>query len=73
MHVWQLGALVTLPAADGEAVVGSLGSSGSSVLAPRAAAAAAATTGSLAGRPGPTENPLLIRRDGVHEDHTLGV
>ena len=44
-----------------------------------AAAAAAATTGSLAGRTGPTmalgptENPLLIRRDGVEEDHMRGV
>ena len=69
----MLGSLVTLPVADGEAVVGgSLGSSGSSALAHRAAATAA-TTGSLAGRTGPTENPLLVRRDGVEEDHMRGV
>ena len=33
------------------------------------AVAAAATTGSLAGRTGPIENPLLVRRDGVEENH----
>ena len=37
------------------------------------AVAAAATTGSLAGRTGPIENPLLVRRDGVEEDHMRGV
>ena len=69
----MLGSPVTLPIADGEAVVGgSLGSSGSSALAHRAAATAA-TTGGLAGRIGPTENPPLVRRDGVEEDHIRGV